>query len=278
MLSSYSGNGRDGKPTSLKRFFDVDAPTVGATQFPQVFEQSNSMMGDAEFYEFLEASIPAEIVQRTDRVLDDARRLQSRGLAAEYHQDDVTWRRAVIQAWCHSRDMTVIMSTLGYDKDCTGIHDIEEYAPARAIKLTANSRTSDWYQRWCSSLRDEEMVNIGYWNPNLCASLCNWGTDKTGAQDAMHAHRLSEHHEGHPDCPPDIVEHAVNFVIHHLPREHMGVRHLPLGDWDDLESAIDHTPLMQVSTIEQEIARDAACALRRLEVEGKVTPWHLLKV
>jgi hypothetical protein len=86
------------------------------------------------------------------------------------------------------------------------------------------------------------------------------------------------HHRGFSGAPPDLVEHAANFVTHHLPREHFGVRWLPLGDWDQLEGAFAHDVIMWESTIEQAIARDAATALRALERSGQVTPWCQLLV
>ncbi|NTF98070.1 hypothetical protein [Rhizobium rhizogenes] len=274
----YRGTGRNGEPVVFRRFVNPVGNLYGAAEFPQLFavDQSKQMNLD-DFYTMMEETVPSETRDKIDRLLEKAKYLESIGLAAAYHQSELTWKRAIIQAWCHSRDMTVIMNALGYGKICTGIHDIEEFASAKHIKETASANTSDWYQRWCASLPDNAMINIGYLNPSLCASLCNWGADKFGAQDAMHAHRLSEHHEGSPDVAPDLVEHAVNFVVHHLPREHFGVRHLPLGDWDQLEAAIAHTPLMQTSTVEQAIARDAALILRALEFQGKVTPWQLLK-
>jgi hypothetical protein len=275
----YTGHGRQGEIVHLPRFFDPTSPAMGAVEHEQLFAvETTGLVEVDEFHSMLEASVPREVRDQIDHVLEEAQRLYSIGLAAECPADLVNWRRTLIQTWCHSRDMTVIMHALGYPKVCTGIHDIEEYALSKHVKKTARPDTSEWYQRWCATLEDDTSVNIGYWNPHLCASLCNWGSDKFGAQDAMHAHRLSEHHLGNPDTTPDVVEHGVNFVVHHLPREHFGVRHLPLGDWVDLNSAIEHTPLMQVSTIEQQIAADAAAVLQALEKEGKVTPWQLLKV
>jgi hypothetical protein len=73
------------------------------------------------------------------------------------------------------------------------------------------------------------------------------------------------------------VEKAVNFLQHHMPREHFGVRHLPRGEWDNLEHALATDTAINHSEIGKAIARDAATVWQQLELEGKVVPWQKLK-
>lgn len=121
-------------------------------------------------------------------------------------------------------------------------------------------------------------MNVGFFNPHISASLYKWGDAKGGVQNAMDAHRLAAHHQGTPERPLDWVERAVNFVVHHIPREHWGIRHESRGDWGDLETRMAEDPAIKDATIGQVIARDAAQLFQRLELEGKVIPWQLLQV
>jgi hypothetical protein len=94
----------------------------------------------------------------------------------------------------------------------------------------------------------------------------------------MDAHRLAAHHQGTPEHPLDWVERAVNFVVHHIPREHWGIRHEPRGEWSDLEDRLAEDPAIKGAEIGKVIARDAARLFELLEAEGKVVPWQLLAV
>jgi hypothetical protein len=73
------------------------------------------------------------------------------------------------------------------------------------------------------------------------------------------------------------IEKAVNFLQHHMPREHFGVRHLPRGEWANLEHALETDPAINHSEVGKQICRDAAKVWQALELEGKVIPWQKLK-
>jgi hypothetical protein len=94
----------------------------------------------------------------------------------------------------------------------------------------------------------------------------------------MDAHRLAAHHVGTPEAPLEWMERAANFVVHHIPREHLGIRHEPRGEWSDLEKRLHEDPAINRSVVGQQIARDAAHLASLLEREGKIIPWQLLRV
>jgi hypothetical protein len=108
--------------------------------------------------------------------------------------------------------------------------------------------------------------------------MYKWGDAKQGEQNAMDAHRLSPHHLGNAEIPVDWAERAANFVIHHIPREHHGIRHEPRGDFSQLEERMAADSAIESSEIGKAIARDVAKLCEILEKEGKIVPWHLLKV
>jgi hypothetical protein len=108
--------------------------------------------------------------------------------------------------------------------------------------------------------------------------MYKWGDAKQGKQNAMDAHRLLPHHLGNADGPVDWVERAANFVIHHIPREHHGIRHEPRGTFSQIEERMALDSAIKFSEIGKEIARDVAALCEMLEKEGKIVPWYLLKV
>ncbi len=108
--------------------------------------------------------------------------------------------------------------------------------------------------------------------------MFKWGDAKQGKQNAIDAHRLSPHHLGNTENSVDWVERAANFVIHHVPREHHGIRHEPLGELSQLEERMATDSAIKSSEIGKAIARDVAKLCEMLEKEGKIVPWYLLKV
>jgi hypothetical protein len=67
-------------------------------------------------------------------------------------------------------------------------------------------------------------------------------------------------------------------VIHHIPREHYGIRHEPRGEFSQLEERMATDSAIKSSEIGKAIARDVAKLCEMLEKEGKIVPWYLLKV
>ncbi|MBI5145829.1 MAG: LOG family protein [Thaumarchaeota archaeon] len=257
-------------------------PTIDGTRLvksrPMLFliNELENEYTTAEFDQIIEGSIPLQVSKRIDNVILKANHLVTQGKAESVSKENQTqWRRGMILSWIHSRDIETIMESLGHPKELEGKHDIEEFVKAIHLKNRLGS-TDPWYKDLILSFDDNEDVNIGFFNPNFSGSLFNWGFNKMGTQNAMDAHRLSDHHLGTPENPPNLVEKAVNFVIHHLPREHYGIRHEPRGDWDNLEEvmAVDHST--KNNPILRTIARDAAKMIKLLEEEGKITPWQLL--
>ena len=153
----------------------------------------------------------------------------------------------------------------------------DRYTLAKRLKGRLNS-ADPWYKNWVLSLADETQINVGFFNPHLSASMYKWGDTRNGMQNAMDAHRLSDHHLGTPEHPLDPVEKAINFVIHHVPREHNGIRHEPMADWSELEERMAHDPVTRDSEFIRVIARDAARFIQLLESAGKIVPWQILQV
>jgi predicted Rossmann-fold nucleotide-binding protein len=273
----YVGTSRDGTVHKIERFVDpVRDGTRYAEDVPPMFDVRvvGRKLAPDDFDKYVFQSIPDEVYSKIDTVLAEAARL------AELKQADAigdakALRRAVSLSWLHSRDMQVIMQALKHPKALKGVHDIDERVPGARLKETAKN-AADWYANYVRGLADDDKVNVGFFNPYLCASLHNWGDDKHGVQNAMEAHRLSAHHNGTPEAPIDYVERAVNFVLHHLPREHQGIRHEAQGQWINLDERLASDPSTKNDEIIQVIARDAAVLMMKLEQEGKITPWHLL--
>lgn len=230
-----------------------------------------------DFDKYIFESIPLFVKNKIDAVIIKAEELANGGLADKLPENKHLLTRAIYLSWLHSRDIQLTMKAMGYPKKLEGIHDIEEYVLGKRLKESLKS-ADGWYVNYVTSLSDDEEVNVGFLNPFLTASMYNWGTDKHGIQNAMDAHRLSSHHLGTPENPIDYIERSINFVLHHLPREHYGIRHEPQGEWINLEEKLSSDPSTKYDEIIQIIARDAAIIMKKLEEEGKITPWQLLDI
>jgi hypothetical protein len=231
----------------------------------------------AEFDRRLEAVMPAEVLARIDAVMHAAALLADRGLADTLPVDPADWRRGMILSWSHARDLAVILDALGEPRPTAYRHDVDEVVLGKHLKERLAS-ADPWYLDYVTSLDDGAWVNVGFFNPHLSASMYKWGDAKQGKQNAMDAHRLSAHHLGNAESPVDWIERAANFVIHHIPREHRGIRHEPRGSYDDLEARLATDSSIKNAEIGKLIARDVAALCRLLEAEGKIVPWGLLKV
>ena len=180
-----------------------------------------------EFDRLLEKSISPKVLSRVDEVIKKAGTLVEQKKADPVAPDHkARWRRGMVLSWIHSRDIETLMQALGHPKDLIGKHDMEEFAKAKHLKGRLAS-AADWYKNLVLSFDDEEDINVGFFNPHFSGSMFNWGLNKMGTQNAMDAHRLSDHHLGTPEHPLNLVEKAVNFVIHHLPREHFDSWNVP---------------------------------------------------
>ncbi|MEQ9498079.1 MAG: hypothetical protein RIT81_14505 [Deltaproteobacteria bacterium] len=229
----------------------------------------------AAFDDLLLTRLPLGVREEIERVMREAVQAYAIGRADAPLEDRASWRRAIVLAWYHSVDIATVCCVLGHPRNVAGIHDLREFVPAGRLRSDATVY-DDWYVRFLAERRDDELVDIGFLNPHFCASLCRWGDVKTGRQNAMDAHRASAHHLGHPEAPLDWIEKAVNFVFHHLPREHYGIRHEALAGWEMLEARLADDPAIKDDPIGKLIARDAAVAMQALEEGGYLTPWHRL--
>ena len=253
--------------------------TSFAAQHPRMFATDDlpDSVPVAEFDARLEAVIPPEVVGRIDAVIVAGTGLAARGLADTPPLDLGEWRRGMILSWSHARDLAVILDALGHPRATANRHDVDEVVLAKRLKGRLAS-ADPWYIDYVTSLDDGAWVNVGFFNPHLSASMYKWGDARQGKQNAMDAHRLSPHHLGNLETPVDWIERAANFVIHHIPREHRGVRHEPRGDYTQLEEQLAVDTAIKNSEIGKVIARDVAALCVLLEQEGKIIPWGLLAV
>lgn len=230
-----------------------------------------------EFDQLMEAQVPTEVLSRIENVIEAGKFLARKGLADQPPLEEREWRRGMILSWSHARDLEVVHDAMGHPRYLKDRHDVDELVLARHLKARLSSADA-WYKDYVLSLDDGAWVNIGFFNPHISASLYKWGDAKQGVQNAMDAHRLAAHHLGSPEAPLDWIERAINFVVHHIPREHWGIRHEPRGEYSDAEELMATDPAMKDSEIGKMIARDAVRLYEMLEIAGKVVPWRLLKV
>lgn len=276
----YKGTDKDGKYWEIPR--NVDPARDGTTlaqHRPALFAVSEApdSVPVEEFDQRMAAIVPPEVIARIEHVIEAGTWLASKGLADSPPLEPREWRRGMILSWSHARDLDVVHDALGHPRKLSDRHDVDEVVLAKHLKRGLDGMDR-WYRDYVRTLDDGAWINVGFFNPNISASLHKWGDAREGIQNAMDAHRLSAHHNGSPEAPLDWVERAVNFVVHHIPREHWGIRHEPRGTWDDLEPRLATDNAIKNAEIGKVIARDAAKLYQLLESEGKVVPWGLLKV
>jgi hypothetical protein len=276
----YEGTDKDGKFWQIPR--NVDPAQDGtrlAAHHPRIFDTSGSpdSVPKEEFDARVEAAVPSDVLARIDHVVAAGKWLAERGLADSPPLSEKEWRRGMILSWSHSRDLVVAHDAIGHPRNLSGRHDVDEVVLAKRLKTRVDG-ADQWYRDYAFSLDEGAWVNVGFFNPHISASLYRWGDAMKGPQNGMDAHRLSAHHQGTPEAPLDWVERAVNFVVHHIPREHLGIRHEPRGSYSELEDRLSTDPAIKDAPIGKVIARDAASLYEMLEREGKVVPWHLLNV
>ena len=276
----YEGTDKEGNFFRIPR--NVDPAVDGiqlAAHHPRLFDVSaapNSIPLD-EFDAMVEAQVPSTVIERIDHVIEAGRFLAAKGLADSPPLIEREWRRGMILSWSHARDLVVAHDAIGHPRDVAG-HDTDEVVLGRHLQERLTPTADQWYRDYVTSLDHGALVNVGFFNPHISASLYRWGDAKGGVQNAMDAHRLAAHHQGTPEHPLDWVERAVNFVVHHIPREHWGIRHEPRGEWSNLEARLAEDPSIKDAEIGKVIARDAAALFALLEKEGMVIPWQLLAV
>jgi hypothetical protein len=277
----YEGTDKEGRYWRIPRHVD---PAVDGLALLSPGRQPRFDVADPpdsvplrEFDKRLEATVPGEVLARIDNVIASGKLLAQRGLADTPPLDEYEWRRGIILSWCHARDLELVHEALGHPRFLANRHDVDELVLGARLKKTAG-QADQWYKDYVASLDEGAWVNVGFFNPNISASLYKWGDARHGTQNAMDAHRLSAHHQGTPEALLDWVERAVNFVVHHIPREHWGIRHEPRGSYADLEDRLADDPAIKDASIGKAIARDATRLFELLEAGGFIVPWGLLKV
>lgn len=280
----------DKKMVSIPRRMDPDIHGTSLVKdvkgvFADMVTHPDNSIPVEEFYAMLEArchQLPGgpETLKQIDETIEEAKRLYVQGVAAKPPLDDKLWRRAMMQSFVHSWDLGVVMNAMGFDATgCAGKHDMTELVPASDLKWQVGRKYMEpWLEKYVNSLKPDEQVNISFLNPHYAAAMFTWGDSRIDANNMMDPHRLSPHHNGNSEEDVTWVEKALNFLAHHMPREHMGIRHQERGDWANLEHVLATDPAIKYSEVGKAIARDGAKVWQMLEAEGKVVPWQKLKV
>lgn len=235
------------------------------------------------FDAMLEASVQPGVHKELDAVMDTATALWKADLGEAPPIDRKSWKRSLLLSYVHSRDLTAILHGLGYPRSTTGLHDVSEFVKADALQKQALDHADPWFIRLTHSFAPDESINVGGFNPYAAAGFAKWGDVKEElVQNVMDWHRMAPHHTGNPEEPLDVVERAANFVVHHGPREYMGIRHEPRGDLNykdgKLAHALAHDPAIMHHPVGKAIARDTAFVIAALEETGYVVPWGKLKI
>lgn len=277
----YEGTDKEGRFWQIPRNADpeLDGLDLLSKDAKPIFDATISpdSIETRDFDQLLERTMPAEVLERISHVIKAGKLLAERGLADRPPLDEYEWRRGIILSWCHSRDLELVHQALGHPRHLIGRHDVDECVLAIHLRKTAE-KADPWYRDYVNSLDEGAWINVGFFNPNLSASLYKWGDARHGVQNAMDAHRLSSHHQGSAEAPLDWVERAINFVVHHIPREHQGIRHEPRGEYSDLEDRLADDPAIKDAEIGKVITRDATRIFELLEKGGFTVPWGQLKV
>jgi hypothetical protein len=283
----YEGLGLNRQPYVLPRLASPANRPTGSAPFAEILQRfACGSLGEPEFVKLCSATIPPLVLDRIEWTISEAKALAHRGLAAPFpeSEEDIKFLRlSLATSWLHSRDIETVMASLGYSLPATGVHDVEEYAPAQdiratiAAKVTAGSRYSDWMPRWIATLDDEQSVNVGSLNPALSVGMSSW-TPHDECEDAMDVHRLSSHHNGDGQERYDPVEAAVNNILHQ--REgRFGIRKEEVQGWDKIFAAIARetdAERLAKSSAGRQIVRDAVVSAAALEIAGYLTPWGLV--
>lgn len=290
----HAGLGKGGLPYVLPR---MDLQPILFPQGRPPFEDWKGRASQAGPTEdvLLDAwskTIPAGELDAITRAMADAKRLAADGLAAPWpamaNADNIL-RRSMICAWLHSRDVEVLMTAMGYPIAAAGVHDLRENVDAAEVRRlllaldphsqerVGRARYSPWLIRWAASLGDGP-VNVGFLNPALLVDLCLWHPRRSGPEDAMDVHRLSDHHDGDGGERFDPIEAGINNLLHQREGRH-GVRKEPVETWDQLALATateTGSEAMAKNSAARLALRDAIGLGRHLEAQGWLTPWGLV--
>ena len=200
----YEGTDKDGKFWRLPRNVDPEIDgTRLAAHHPVLFDTSvtENSVSIEDFDGLLESKIPNEVIDRIEAVIEAGKILAAKGLADTLPVDVGAWRRGMILSWSHARDLVVVHDALGQPSNVAA-HDMDEVVFARHLKDRLTGQADQWYRDYVNTLDIGALVNVGFFNPHISASLFKWGDAKGGVQNAMDAHRLAAHHQGTPAIRP----------------------------------------------------------------------------
>lgn len=283
----YEGLGANGQPYALPRLISSTFEPGKVRPFAEMLERFGpGTLAEHEFVSACCATVPQSVLDRIDKAICEAKDFAARGLATPFPESDDNLRSlhlSVVVGWLHSRDIETVMRALGYPITATGVHDMEEYVPARDIrrimsnKIAGGSKYSKWVPRWLQILEDGQDVNVGSLNPALLTGMWRW-TPHEACEDAMDIHRISSHHNGDGRERYDPIEAAVNNVLHQREGT-LGIRKEEIRDWESMFAAIaceSKAESLAKSSVGRQVARDAIVVASALETSGCVTPWGLV--
>jgi len=287
----YEGLGRNQLPYVLPRMSGTNTTPLFGDWIERHAEAS---LIEEEFLDRCADLIPRAMLDQFTSSMGEALALASRGLAHPYPDSasgESELRRVLIAAWLHSRDIEVLMSSLGYITPSAGRHDLVEWVSSNEIialllpshepeqSIIRARGYSPWLTRWAETLSRDTPVNVGLLNPALLVSFSRWTPVQEGPQDAMDVHRLSDHHDGDLGERYNPIEATVNNLLHQREGIH-GVRKEPVVPWRQLSVQLQRDTGAESQakcSIGREIVRDAARIGSRLERAGMLTPWGLVR-
>lgn len=303
-----------------KHTFDLDASHATALGLTMPAGATTVPLTGAAVLAAIDATI-AEAVKLADSPSPEAAPIPNETPAVRAHFLTML-KRFAIQAVFHSRDLTTVHVAMGHDPkqskplDETMRHDLVESAPLADLAWQLERRPHDpWMDAWLRTevrrqapkLLDglsadpkalyalvqqhpELSFNCSALNPHNLVAMFRWGDSREDCNVLIDPHRLSPHHNGSSTTDIDFQQRAINFLSHHMPREHMGVRHEQRGDWDSKDAAGRLVPFGKLehafktdhaitgSTVLQAIAREGARFYRAAEEQGFTVPWQKLAV
>lgn len=293
----YAGLGRNGLEYVLPRLAPTARPRPSLAPFEGLLEQhrerraAGQPLSERELLDAAERTIPESERATMRQTLLAARELAERNLAAPWPAstaDQQSLWYSLVCAWLHSRDVEVMMDSIGYRVEAAGVHDLREWVDAREVRglilaenVAAQERIrranySDWIVNWARSL-PEGPVNVSFLNPSLLVDLCQWSPRQTKPQDAMDVHRLADHHEGDGGERFDPIEAGINNLLHQREGRD-GVRKEPVVPWATLaEQASTESGAVELAknSAARQALRDAIARAVELEQAGCLTPWSL---
>jgi len=115
----FKGTDKEGRLWTIPRHIDPGLDgTKLAVHHPQSFSVADApnSISLQDFDARIEARVPIEVISRIERTIEAGKALALKCLADTPPLDEKEWRRGMILAWSHSRDLAVVHDALGHPR------------------------------------------------------------------------------------------------------------------------------------------------------------------